>query len=204
MAFEEIQIPDCLKSVDILPEAEELIDAANDSIERFMLADQKVIENFVTCDFHLTQAALQWIHENHLLTGDRMCELGSGYGVVAMLAASMGMTAIGIEIEQILVDEASSLAESMGNEATFYCGSFVPRGTIDQLHLEQEVRNVTVEEDDVYREAGLAMDEFDLFFAFPWPGEQVFFERVIDQWAASGAMLLTYRGRDGMQLQRKI
>ena len=69
--------------------------------------------------------------------------------------------------------------------------------------MDREIRNVTIEEDDVYREIGLAMDDFDLFFAFPWPGEQVFFERVVEKWAASGAMLLTYRGRDGMQLQRK-
>ena len=59
-----------------------MIDQANEAIERFMLADQELIEKFVTCDFHLTQSALAWIVENHLLTGERVFELGSGLWVV--------------------------------------------------------------------------------------------------------------------------
>lgn len=203
MGLQQIDMPDHFPLDSTAPEADQLIEIANEQIERFMLSDQKVIENFVTCDFHLTQCALQWIFENHLLAGDRFCELGSGYGVVAMLAARMGMESIGIEIEQVLVDEANALADQLGNKAAFHCGSFIPRETLDNLEMDREIRNVTIQEDDVYREVGLAMDDFDLFFAFPWPGEQVFFESVIETWAATGAMLLTYRGRDGMQLQRK-
>lgn len=180
-----------------------MIDQANEAIERFMLADQEVIENFVTCDFHLTQSALAWILEKHLLTGERFCEFGSGFGVVAMLAAGLGLESIGIEIEQVLVDEAIGLAEQLGNDAKFFCGSFIPRETLDDLDIDRDIRNVTIEEDEVYREVGLGMDDFDLFFAFPWPGEQMFFEQVFEKLAASGALLLTYRGRDGMQLQRK-
>lgn len=203
MGLQQIDMPDHFPLDSIDPEADRLIELANEQIERFMLSDQKVIENFVTCDFHLTQCALQWIRDNHLLTGERFCELGSGYGVVAMLTARMGMESIGIEIEQVLVDEANALAAQLSNDAAFHCGSFIPRETLENLDMDREIRNVTIEEDDVYREIGLAMDDFDLFFAFPWPGEQVFFERVVEKWAASGAMLLTYRGRDGMQLQRK-
>jgi hypothetical protein len=203
VGFQQIEMPDHFGLDSTEPEADRLIGVANEQIERFMLSDQEVIENFVTCDFHLTQCALQWIRDNHLLTGERFCELGSGYGVVAMLAARMGMESIGIEIEQVLVDEANALAAQLSNDAAFHCGSFIPRETLENLDMDREIRNVTIEEDDVYREIGLAMNDFDLFFAFPWPGEQVFFERVVDKWAASGAMLLTYRGRDGMQLQRK-
>jgi len=50
----------------------------------------------------------------------------------------------------------------------------------------------------------LEMDEFDLFFAFPWPGEHQFFEAVFQAAAADNALLLTYRGRDGMHLLRKV
>ena len=49
----------------------------------------------------------------------------------------------------------------------------------------------------------MAMDEFDLMFAFPWPGESGFFEAVFDAGAASGALLMTYRGRDGVNVVRK-
>lgn len=204
MTLQEIDIPDAFNRVSRNSEAELLIDEANDAIERFMLADQEVIENFVTCDFHLTQSALTWIHDNHLLAGNRFCELGSGFGVVALLAAQMGMEAIGIEIEQVLVNQAIDLADHLVNDAKFFCGSFIPHETLDGLDVDRDIQNVTVEEDDVYRDVGLGMEDFDLFFAFPWPGEQIFFEQVFEKWAASGAMLLTYRGRDGMQLQRKL
>ena len=91
----------------------------------------------------------------------------------------------------------------MGNDAKFFCGSFIPRETLDDLDVDRDIRNVTIEEDEVYREVGLGREDYDLFFAFPWPGEQSFFEQVFEKWVASGALLLTYRGRDGMQLQRK-
>ena len=78
MGLQQIDMPDHFPLDSIDPEADRLIEVANEQIERFMLSDQKVIENFVTCDFHLTQCALQWIRDNHLLTGERFCELGSG------------------------------------------------------------------------------------------------------------------------------
>ena len=200
----EIQLPDTAELFTNVCDTDSLIDESNEAIERFMLADQEVIENFVTCDFHLAQSALNWIHSENLLTGERFCELGSGFGVVAMLAADIGMEAVGIEIEQVLVNQANDLAEQLGNAAKFYCGSFIPYQTLGNLEVDRDIQNVSVEEDDVYREVGLGMEDFDLFFAFPWPGEQGFFEQVFEKWAATGAMLLTYRGRDGMQLQRKI
>jgi hypothetical protein len=48
------------------------------------------------------------------------------------------------------------------------------------------------------------INDFDLFFAFPWPGEHVFFETVFEACTADGALLLTYRGREGMNLTRKV
>lgn len=203
MALQPIDVPDSIKNGPLSKRASSLIDDANDRIEAFMLADQKVIENFVTCDFHLVAQALQWIEENHLLTGNRFCELGSGFGVVAMLAAIRGMESVGIEIESVLVEQSNDLAEDLNVPAHFFCGSFVPRGT-EVSEQVSDVQNVVTEEDDVYEEIGLAMDDFDLFFAFPWPGEHTFFEAVFDACAADGSLLLTYRGREGMNLVRKI
>ena len=54
------------------------------------------------------------IQREKLLTGDRFCELGSGFGVVAMLAADLGIVAIGIEIEQVLVDQAKKFSSAIG------------------------------------------------------------------------------------------
>ncbi|SMP46190.1 hypothetical protein SAMN06265222_10283 [Neorhodopirellula lusitana] len=204
MPLQEIEIPDSIKQLEYSSGAEHLIDTANEAIEAFMLADQTVIENFVTCDFHLVDQAISWIEQNHLLTGDRFCEWGAGFGVAAMLAALRGMQAVGIEIDQRLVNEANAVAESLDNPAQIHCGSFVPRDVEGLDEVASEVRNVDTDEDDMYDEIGIDIEDFDLFFAFPWPGEHGFFEHIFEACAASGSLLLTYRGREGMNLVQKV
>lgn len=204
MTLQAIDVPESIKQFSLSPPALRLIDEANERIEAFMLSDRTVIENFVTCDFHLLDQALHWIEENHLLTGNRFCEWGSGFGVAAMLAAKRGMETVGIEIESRLVEQSSRLTEDLHIDARFYCGSFVPRDMAGVLELGADIEHVETHEGDVYDEIGLALDDFDLFFAFPWPGEHMFFEAVFDGCAADGALLLTYRGREGMNLVRKI
>lgn len=203
MTLQPVDIPDSIKEMRHSERAGSLIDCANDRIEAFMLADQEVIENFVTCDFHLVDQALAWIDQHHLRTGNRFCELGSGFGVAAMLAALRGMESVGIEVESVLVDQSNDLAEDLGVAAKFFCGSFVPRDVVGLSELAADIKHVETHEDDVYEEIGLAMNDFDLFFAFPWPGEHVFFEAIFEASAADGALLLTYRGREGMDLVRK-
>ncbi|MDA9857563.1 hypothetical protein N9D23_05535 [Rubripirellula sp.] len=200
MTLQTIDIPDSINRLPYAKGAEHLIDTANDAIEAFMLADQTVIENFVTCDFHLLDQAITWIEQNHLLAGNRFCEFGAGFGVGAMLAALRGMESVGIEIEPRLVEQANQVAARLGNAADFYCGSFVPRGVEGLAEIAAEVENVSTEEDDIYESIGRELNEFDLFFAFPWPGEHGFFEAVFEACAAKGALLLTYRGREGMNL----
>jgi hypothetical protein len=121
-----------------------------------------------------------------------------------MLAALQGMEAVGIEVEQNLVVQSSDLADDLDIDAEFYCGSFVPRDLRGITDLAAELKHVETHEGDVFKEVGLSLDDFDLFFAFPWPGEHEFFEQVFLACAADGALLLTYRGRDGMHLFRKV
>ncbi len=204
MTLQAIRVPDSIKQFALADAAQQLIDEANERIEAFMLADQTVIENFVTCDFYLLDQALQWIHENHLLAGNRFCEWGSGFGVAALLAAIREMESVGIEIESRLVEQSCNLAEALQIDASFYCGSFVPRNVAGVLELGADMEHVETHEGDVYDEIGWAVEDFDLFFAFPWPGEHMFFEAVFQACAADGALLLTYRGREGMNLVRKI
>ena len=203
MTLQSIDIPDAIKRLPHSTAAAQVIDLAYDRIEAFMLADESVIENFVPCDFHLLDQSLSWIEKNHLLTGTRFCELGSGFGVAALLTSLRGLESVGIEIESILVEQACNLADDLGLPAKFYCGSFVPRNISGMLELASEVEHVETHEGEVYEEIELGLDDFDLFFAFPWPGEQHFFEAVFQAGAADGSLLLTYRGRDGMHLLRK-
>ena len=208
MTFEKIEIPESLTKLVLTGTVNDLIDTVNDAIESFMLTQDRVIENFVTCDFHLVAQALMWIHQEQLCAGNRFCELGSGVGGATLLAAMpapMGaMESIGIEIEDVLLDQSIELADALESTAKFFCGSFVPRDDLDLSELDRDIENVVTDSGDVFDEVGLAMDDFDLFFAFPWPGESSFFEAVVDQCAASGALLLTYGGREGMKLLRKV
>lgn len=203
MPLETIYVPDSIRQLQHSARATELIDDANERIEAFLLASDFANENFVTCDFHLLDQSLNWIVHEHLLTGNRFCELGSGFGVAAMLASIQSMESIGIEVEQELVDQASDLAESWALSARFYCGSFVPSELIGRLESSPELNHVALHEGDVYGEIGLELDDFDLFFAFPWPDEQPFFDELFLAAAADGALLLTYHGREGMRLSRK-
>ncbi|MDA8744890.1 hypothetical protein N9N28_09690 [Rubripirellula amarantea] len=204
MTLQPIAVPDLIKDLPLSSDAETLVDFSNDQIEAFMLADQTIIENFVTCDFHLVAQALRWLQQEHLVAGNRFCEWGCGIGVVTMLAALQGMEAVGIEIEPRLVDLSTEIAQSKNVDAKFYCDSFVPRHSSKVSDLAAEVANVVTDEGEVYEEIGLAIEDFDLFFAFPWPGEHHFFEAVFDDHASEGSLLLTYRGREGMNLVRKI
>ena len=203
MPLQPIDIPAEIKRLAHTPAAVDLIDTANERIEKFMLSCDDVTENFVTCDFHLLDQSLTWIEQNNLLTGNRFCEFGSGFGVAALLTSLRGMESVGIEIEANLVDQASTLADSLGSSAEFFCGSFVPRGISEILELGRDMEHVETHEGDVYEEIGLGIDDFDLFFAFPWPGEHHFFEAVFEASAAANSLLLSYRGRDGMHLLRK-
>lgn len=204
MPFETITVPDSIGQLPYAKDAEHLIDTANEWIEAFMLADETVIENFVPCDFHLLDQALTWIDQNHLMTGRRFCEIGSGFGVGALLASLRRWESVGVEIEPRLVEQSNDLADALHSDARFFLGSFIPRGIERLADWATEVKNVDTEEGDIYDEIGWDMSDFDLFFAFPWPGEHGFFESIIDSCAADGALLLTYRGREGMDLVRKV
>jgi len=203
MTLESIDIPDEINELPHSTDAVRLIDLATDRIEAFMLDYDSVTENFVRCDFHLLDQSLTWIEQNHLLTGRRFCELGSGFGVAALLASLHKLESVGIEIESYLVEQSSELAEELDLPTEFFCGSFVPRGIAEIVEFGSEVEHVETHEGEVYEEIGLGLEDFDLFFAFPWPGEEHFFEAVFQAGAAINSLLLTYRGRDGMHLIRK-
>ncbi|MCM2374966.1 methyltransferase domain-containing protein [Aporhodopirellula aestuarii] len=203
MMLQQIEVPDSVKSIDYHDGAERVVDFANEAIEAFMLSDDIPIENFVTCDFHLLDQSLTWIEQQHLLAGNRFCEWGAGFGVGAMLAALHGMESVGIEIEPRLVKQANHVADSLAISAHVYGGSFVPRDVEGLEDFAGEIKNVDTDEGDIYDEIGFDIADFDLIFAFPWPGEHEFFEHIFAACASTGALLLTYRGREGMNLIRK-
>lgn len=159
---------------------------------------------FVPSDFDQVYNALAEIRDTRIATGRRLVEWGSGAGIVTCLAAMVGFDAVGIEIEPLLVEIAESLARRFDIAAQFACGSFVPQGAEPLADLSGEVTWLRTDADDAYAELELEPDDFDVVFAYPWPGEEELIFDLFMQCAAVGTLLLTYHSQEGIRLQRKV
>ena len=157
---------------------------------------------FVASDFALVNAVLERIVEEGLARGPLFCEWGSGFGVVAMLASMLGFDAYGIEVQSDLVLAAEELADCVGCDVPFAHGSFV--ASCDEDLIESAERSWWhTTEGSAYEDLGLEPEDFDLFFAYPWPGEEDLFEALFVRYASVGALLLTYHDVSGVLVQRK-
>ncbi|MEN0110486.1 MAG: hypothetical protein AAF805_07145 [Planctomycetota bacterium] len=190
-----------------------LLDDADDRVERFAQDHRdRPVPAFVPCDFVAAHHALAAVQSLSLAAGGRFAEWGSGVGTVTCLASLSGFDAVGIEIEPDLVEVAEALADDHAIEVEFVRGSFVPEGGDDVLDehaydLDREVtwlRTDLGSGGDAYDQLGLDPDDFDVVFAYPWPGEEAVVFDLFAEFAAVGALLLTHHGEDGMRLQRKV
>lgn len=180
-----------------------LIADAKERIETLEDTSRAAMPAFVPSDFTVAYRGLAAIEKSSLATGRRFLEWGSGIGVIACLATQLGFDSIGIEIEQPLVDIAERLAADHNLEIQFVCGSFIPANAEVELNTPDDFAWLTTDAPNVYDDLDLAPDDFDLIFAYPWPGEEkIIFDLFADH-AATGALLLTYHGIEGVRLQRK-
>ena len=148
-------------------------------------------------------AALAWIRECSVAPGECFMEWGCGFGVVASIAAALGFESYGIEIDAELVQNARALARDFDLSPTIVEGSFVPVGGDDLTDSMGEHAWLSLGGPDGYDAIGLEPDDFDVIYAYPWPGEEHIVERLFERYAAAGAVLVTYRGLEGVCVQRK-
>ena len=161
------------------------------------------IHSFVPSDFPLVYSALCHVADGHLAPGPLFCEWGSGAGVVTCLAAMVGFDACGIEFETDLVELSIRLARHYLLKAGFCRGNFVPHGGQKIAEEVREFEWLAVGGPDPYDQMGLEIDDFDVVFAYPWPGEERVIERLFDRFASNGALLMTYNGAEGIRLFRR-
>jgi hypothetical protein len=185
------------------------LDEADSRVSQFVRNSPIRVTGFVPSDFVTVYHALRAIAESNLAAGDSLCEWGSGFGVVASLAAMLEFKASGIEIERGLVDASQRLADDFGLPVDFIHGSFIPSGAEDYVEKASadnatEFFSLVTDADDAYDELGLDPDDFDVFFAYPWPGEECLIEGLFEKYAAEEALLLTYNQYDSMRLRRKV
>jgi len=182
-----------------------LIADANERIDRFVRSHRgEPITGFVASDYTMVDSALAQIRDQRLATGDLFCEWGSGFGVVVGLAGLLGYASHGIEAHRELTDQSRDLLEDHHIEATLAHGSMVPEdgdGLVDELAQQAWLRTG---EAPGYDELGIDAEDFDLFFAYPWPGDEELIDKLFETFAANGALLLTYHGINELRLQRKI
>ncbi|QDU58213.1 methyltransferase domain-containing protein [Aeoliella mucimassa] len=182
-----------------------LLNDADDRIESFQFEHRdKPVAAFVPSDFVLAYQALVAIATSNMAAGRRFVEWGSGVGVVTCLAASLGFDAVGIEIEPELVDLSRELADDHGIDADFAAGSFVPNDEVDLFDMSGDFNWVRTDAPSAYEEIDLEIDDFDLVYCYPWPGEEALSEELFAECGSTGALLLSFHGRDGMKLRRRV
>ena len=184
--------------VSLIQEAQRRVDAW------FERSADDPIPGFVPSDFERTYRALRAIYRRRLAPGRSFCEWGSGLGAVAVLADRAGFVACGIESEPALVEEARVLASQHAPGVEFVVGSFVPEGAEATVDRTFEFDWLVTGVQPGYDELGLDIDDFDVVFAYPWPGEEDVVFELFDDHAARGALLLTFHGDEGLRLQRRI
>jgi len=165
---------------------------------------QDPIVGFVPSEFAAVWPVLAALAERDLAPGRLFCEWGCGFGVVAGLAAKLGFEAHGIEIEADLVDAARRLLADHRIVAQLACGSFVPPGGEELARIKAEMAWLVTGGADGHALLGRSADEWDVVFAYPWPGEEHVVERIFERFAAPRALLVTHRSERGTRVQRKV
>lgn len=178
------------------------LDDAMNRVEQFIEENlDDPIATFVPSDYAMVYRALAAVRDQ---SGPEFCEWGSGLGVIACLAAMLGFDAVGIEIEQRLIDASRALAKDHKLNVEFFCGSYVPDGHVPAMELENDSVMTIEHGRAAYDELGLDPDDFDCIFAYPWPGEDDVITELFDRYAARGSLLVSYHGQDGLMVRRKV
>ncbi|MEO6597888.1 MAG: hypothetical protein ABIP94_24360 [Planctomycetota bacterium] len=174
---------------------DELIAAGNDVWMEFRALTADRHHPFIPCDHRGAYEALRPLRAR----ATTFVEFGSAAGVVTIMADLLGFEAYGIEIEPWLVRRSIALAERLVSAATFAEGTFVP------MAYQNEIENLTgdfltlTNGACAFDEFGLDLTDFDLVFAYVWPGEEEWLHELIRRHARADAVLLTYAGSEGFQ-----
>ena len=155
---------------------------------------------YVPSDPAVVHAAIAFLKKEGLLRGEVFCEWGSGFGVATGIAALLGMTAYGIEIEDELVDRSLRLAEANNITMEILQTDYLPEGFDesegvggkDLISPESRTTRGGVIHPPEYD--GLDPETVDLFFVYPWPGQEKMMMDLFEAVASHGAILLLYLG----------
>jgi hypothetical protein len=150
---------------------------------------------FIPANYHTVLRDLEKLRA----PGLRFLEWGSATGIITIMADMLGYEAYGMELDAQLVSIARNLAQRHHSAARFVVGSFVPAGYRSPLK-DGEGRTGTIGDGpSAYIELGMALDDFDLVYAYPWRGEERALIDIMRQYGRPGARLMLY-GDEGSNL----
>ncbi len=165
---------------------------------------KRPLHAFVPSDLLQCWRMFDAIVQARLVKGRAFCEWGCGFAAVAGIAVLAGFDACGIEFEGDLVDEARRLAVDFSLPIAVARGTFVPPDAGELEGCNDELTWIAEGGPDGHALLRRDPDDFDLVFAYPWPGEEEVIFRLFDQFAAVGALLLTGHGEAGFLVHRKV
>ena len=141
---------------------------------------------------------------DHGVTVDRVCEWGSGLGVNCALAAMAGADACGIEIRPELVAASRDLHATFDLTVEILEGSFFPESFVEETDAVPAETITILSGSGSVDEVDVEPGDFDVVFAFPWPGEEELYFDLFEDSGAVGAHLITYHGpAEGFWFHRK-
>lgn len=187
---QNLVIPDGLERVDIPPAAGDVpvphfvdlfIRDAEDRAEEY---DARIGGgSFIPSDTRYAFQVLQWLLRSGALTrGASLLEWGSGQGVLAIFASLMGLDAMGVEIDEVLVREATLLAARYDSKARFVHGSY------DSATPGMKTYTAA---------------KYQAVYVYPWPGEERYFLHLFLVTAKIGALLIMGLGPEDILVVRK-
>jgi hypothetical protein len=153
---------------------------------------------FVAAEYEVVVDALM----RHRGPNLRFLEWGAATGVITIAADLLGFDAYGIELEPDLVETARALARRFESRATFVAGSFLPTGYQWRSRDGDRRTGTLGTGTSGYRELGLALDDFDVVFGYPWDGEQELMLDLMHRHGRADAILLINHVIDGVVAYR--
>lgn len=134
--------------------------------------------------------------------GLRFLEWGSATGVITIAADLIGYEAYGIELDADLVVTARELAGRFDSRAAFAAASFLPTGYAFRPR-DGDGRTGTIGKGESgYPMLGHPLEDFDVVYGFPWPGEEPMMHDLMRCYGGRGARLVLHGGEEGIRVFR--